>query len=549
MTNTIQTSNHIESICIAINKIDHSFKIGFKTIKRTKNYLHRDEKGNWETVSINEKTASLTKIFKKLEKDLEKDIFDLAQKKQSINAEQISNLKTGVGKLKENYYLAAGVFAKFSSKFKQTEKQYQHLMKFLDKIEELNRVEIEQNAQNVPDGEVSKAFEKAFEDHNAIEAFNACKGGNLKQLERLLKDHPEYRSSAGPNLLHVASYYGQHEIMSYLLKTRGVKLNIHTPDLSNDKTALHYACMGGKVSAVALLLAHGAHIDAKDKDHQTPLLSAASGETYQKEVISYLISQGAHVNIQTKSSRQSALHAIAEKGDKDNTEALLKIKGAKVDLKNSQGRTALHLAAGKNHIETVEVLLNHRASVKAKDAQKNTPLHSVFVNDVKDNSKIVDLLLSKGTNVNAKNKKGDTPLHLLLKTTNSIPEKRSTLEKLLNKGAQINARNKFGETPLHKAVETGSSEIVIFLIKNGADLFIKSNQGSTPLTLACYKGDLSLVKDIVQTMFAKKGTAGFRERKIIKSIQESLNLTNKSNLDIKNKNEIFKYFETVLQSR
>jgi ankyrin repeat protein len=46
-----------------------------------------------------------------------------------------------------------------------------------------------------------------------------------------------------------------------------------------------------------------------------------------------------------------------------------------IDMKDSKGHTALHLACGYGEIEAIKTLLKHRASVTCCDKDKNTPLH------------------------------------------------------------------------------------------------------------------------------------------------------------------------------
>lgn len=48
-----------------------------------------------------------------------------------------------------------------------------------------------------------------------------------------------------------------------------------------------------------------------------------------------------------------------------------------LDVRNSQGRTPLDLAAFKGHVECVDVLINQGASILVKDfTLKRTPIHA-----------------------------------------------------------------------------------------------------------------------------------------------------------------------------
>lgn len=52
-----------------------------------------------------------------------------------------------------------------------------------------------------------------------------------------------------------------------------------------------------------------------------------------------------------------------------------------LDVRNSQGRTPLDLAAFKGHVECVDVLINQGASILVKDfTLKRTPIHAAATN-------------------------------------------------------------------------------------------------------------------------------------------------------------------------
>ena len=66
-------------------------------------------------------------------------------------------------------------------------------------------------------------------------------------------------------------------------------------------------------------------------------------------------------------------------------------------------------------------------------------------------------------------------LHIAVKN-NSI----KLVKYFLNKNSNPNELNKDGQTPLHLALKEGNKEIIDLLIKNGADISIKDNEGKKP---------------------------------------------------------------------
>jgi acyl-CoA-binding protein len=73
-------------------------------------------------------------------------------------------------------------------------------------------------------------------------------------------------------------------------------------------------------------------------------------------------------------SKMDAIHGFAREGDMAN---LLKCieNGVSVNLKDSEGRTPLHWAVDRGHLNVTELLVGRNADVNAKDNDGQTPLH------------------------------------------------------------------------------------------------------------------------------------------------------------------------------
>jgi len=124
-----------------------------------------------------------------------------------------------------------------------------------------------------------------------------------------------------------------------------------------------------------------------------------------------------------------------------------------VNMKNSDGDTALHYAAGEGNLEITTYLLDHGAKLEAVNKWGNTPFLAAVI----------------GKNM-------------------------TTVRYLLDHGADVKVKNQWGITPLHSAASSGELEIVKLLVANGADTDAKSSDGDTPLIWASRVGHPKIVK-------------------------------------------------------
>lgn len=146
------------------------------------------------------------------------------------------------------------------------------------------------------------------------------------------------------------------------------------------------------------------------------------------------------------------------------------------------------LAAAPGDIENdcmlVKALLVAGANVESNDSDENTPLHHAR------QPSIVKILIEFGADIHRTNKLGHTPLICATRTNRSYPgiqpENRVEVCRLLiSHGANINACGTDGLTALHSSVFCKDAAVAKYLLENGADIELVTDQGGSILHDAC----------------------------------------------------------------
>lgn len=164
-------------------------------------------------------------------------------------------------------------------------------------------------------------------------------------------------------------HLGPHRCVRQLLQ-HGASVNSQTEE-END-TALHVASRHGLAEHVQLLLHHGAELEVKNKEGQTPLNAACAQQHQPQDMDRYhrvcqlLVESGASINAADR-DRQHPLHLACKNANAQIAELLL-ARGANVNVMNYGGNTALHniLQVAAYKLEhrpelVVQALLNHGA--------------------------------------------------------------------------------------------------------------------------------------------------------------------------------------------
>jgi uncharacterized protein len=193
---------------------------------------------------------------------------------------------------------------------------------------------------------------------------------------------------------------------------------VHSRDERGDQP-LHYAAIGGRKKAAALLLDLGADLNARGDLGKTPIRLAI--ENHAKGVRDLLIARGANLEL-CDNNGLTPLYFSAAVGDKENVKKLLSA-GARKDIRCSiyidgpdsvlaqlvANPDLLRLvpnpgdllldAVGSEHPGLVQFLLNRGISADAPNWADMTPLREALR---RQQNQIVTMLLTAGADVHLK---------------------------------------------------------------------------------------------------------------------------------------------------
>lgn len=265
-------------------------------------------------------------------------------------------------------------------------------------------------------------------------------------------------------LMHAASE-GHLEVVKLLL-AKGAEVNAQT----DEGTALMMAVRAGNVEMVKLLLAAGADVNAKHRIGDSALIMSAtrsipemnppSGQPLPppaSEIMGLLLANGADANFIGQWGHTALMEA--------NTVAKVKLlidHGARIDVADEEGRTALMHAADRDDVEVVEALLRSGADVREINKQNENGETLLMRATAGGKVALVKLLLDHGADVNLTDVLGNTAAVI------AYEKDQTAIQSMLQRAAKPGASRVVVNAFLRAAVQKKDEAKVRELLKAGA---------------------------------------------------------------------------------
>ncbi|CAL8309147.1 unnamed protein product [Lota lota] len=284
----------------------------------------------------------------------------------------------------------------------------------------------------------------------------------------------------------------RRQLIGYLLERDKEGLGRKPQEHHTQKTK-HLSSRSDSISAIRNE-ARGAHVPFKKtgrrelKEHlQGDIhdIIAAGGEL---SVVEEMLN---HVDVNAVNSLQeSLLHVAAEHGRLSLLGLILR-RGARLDLRDQEGRTPLHRAANRGHGEVIRALVKAGACLYTLDAQRQNPIHLTAANEDLD---CAQALVMEERSRRVEDQAEPTFLHRAAQE-----DDQSLAQKLLQAGAAVDVRTRQDKTALFYAVSGNSERTAGVLLEAGAAVdqvvvneAVNLNNGSMlRLLLAHSRGALS----------------------------------------------------------
>uniref|UniRef100_A0A0R3RQ97 ANK_REP_REGION domain-containing protein n=1 Tax=Elaeophora elaphi TaxID=1147741 RepID=A0A0R3RQ97_9BILA len=342
----------------------------------------------------------------------------------------------------------------------------------------------------------------------------------LKTVRRLCIFTTENEKYMNTSVLWEALQQGSFEVAKALIES-GCDLNgwFYNESLKCRQTLLHKAIGLGLRDAAIFLIDVGCDIDASEQrqineeqsNSDTPLLACIRSDF--NDVALYLIERGARLDRKDAEGR-SAIHLAVSKQNMTILNELLSNcnPGLLLDT-DCCGNTSLDVAIETHNYLAAETLIKKAPSLITQVDKNGEMLLHKTVRAVDLESVLFLISASFDVNAYTQNEACVTALHLSAQYGSEI-----IMRNLILAGANVSATNADGFTPLHVAAYNNHETLCMILLENGSLPNVPDTFGNTPLHKAVSGGSVTCVNVLI-------GDSRINLRAVNKKQQNALFLT------------------------
>lgn len=307
----------------------------------------------------------------------------------------------------------------------------------------------------------------------------------------------------------------QSELLCYMIAS-GMRHDCFSNGIngkfSTDRSCLDLAAEAGDVESVKRLLTAGAKVDAKNKEGRQPLAAlCASGTAIPSpfdpmvfdggsgvarlmskrrvKVADLLLFSGAKLDVADKEGFYP-IHYAAQMGQLGLVKWLVK-HGAKIDVTNRKGETALDLAIRQrglgnlagNYDQTIAFL-----TAQGLAASVGQKLYAAVSDG--DMSLIKEIIAGGGIDL-----KGPMAIDSTMLAANNGEDE--VVKFLVTSGVPVNAVSRYGNQLIHICARTGHEKLMKFLLVSGAKADSSNEGGWSPIFIAAENGHIGIIKKLI----------------------------------------------------
>lgn len=250
----------------------------------------------------------------------------------------------------------------------------------------------------------------------------------------------------GKTVLCYAAEGGSARILSRIIERSG---GIQESD--GGAHALRSAVQSGKPDGVRVLLEAGAQIPGEPGNAGAEMMQLAIYRC-SPEIVALLLDHGADVNARATLERTPLIDAAQTHGSDIHLVELLLSRGADVTAKDVFGSSALQHAVVSGSISMVKLLLDNGADEKEPDRFGDSLLHLAVSRGAPD---MLTYLLARGEDPNVIGFMGNTPLHSAVAAGNA-----EAVRVLLQANADRRIPNSQGDLPVDIEIRRGRPDIL-----------------------------------------------------------------------------------------